>query len=523
MDFNCKLEIWTDKKAVYQDNYFHFDDKEVTATVGGDELMLRTVERLNYWVEKYGHYCYREELVILGLHLYNIAFGTPNSLPGSTDQPWPLKDAFERTYRRFEEEKKNDSSTRLRLKLVLHKEAARLSAYPWEFIFMPKDEVGFFLAGEETELILTRFVPGADPMPAFPTDNESEKLRILIVLARPKELGIVRADDLIKQLSELQPQQIIVERCDQPTRRTLSKQIKDYKPHIMHFIGHGKENGLALLKEEAVNNEEEFIRKMDDENEARRAAGQEPLPKEYADWLDSKSVNGLFDDYQPRLVFLHACEGAAPYLLRRSLQSFSSTALELAYTKIPAVIAMRYEIANDDAERFARTFYSEIRKGKHIDEAVVIARRELGKYSSTGRQEWDDRTFGTPVIYLQSEKPIIRPPLLEGGTGPGSTSPVQKIPCPYADCLNGMIIPGRGGFCSTCRRPLMLCPQCQQVMAQAEGFCINCGYEAGRSAPPAQAAASQPAATTAAAVRPTQLPDSRDDMLVTGDHQTPTE
>jgi hypothetical protein len=267
------------------------------------------------------------------------------------------------------------------------------------------DEGGSFLAGENTDLILTRFVPDTDPPRAFQPDSESKELRILIALSAPEKLSIVDADDLTNELLELESKQITVEPFLRPTRRTLSKKIKVFKPHIMHFIGHGREGGLALHKEEAI------IKELKAEDITREAHREPALPiEEYADWLDSKSVGDLCNDYQPRLVFLHACEGAAPYLLPRSLQSFSSTARELAYTRIPAVIAMQYEISNGDAQRFAQKFYRQIREGKNIDEAVVEARRELGTFSSKGRQAWGDRSFGTPVIYLQSEKPIIRPP-----------------------------------------------------------------------------------------------------------------
>jgi len=481
MDIECTLEMLNNKEAIYRDNFYHSGDSAVKARIGGDDLMLRTVERLDYWVEKYSDHCYREELEILGHYLYNIAFCTPDKTPRSTDDPLPLKTAFEKTYQRFkemreEEERKNESKSRLRLMLVFRKQAETLSTFPWEFIFMPKEKT--FLAGEETDLILTRFVPDKDPAHVLQRDLKSEKLRILIVLSKPKELDIVDADDLIsdliERLSEL-PQQIDVGRLDQPTRRTLSEKIEDFEPHIVHFVGHGKEGVLALIKEE------QDILEAEAANEVRKLEGEKALPIEYADWLDSRSVSNLFRRHIPRLVFLHACKSAASEFPTRSLRRFTNMARELAYTKIPAVIAMQYEISNEDAKRFAKIFYRQIRQGKHIDEAVVEARRELANFTS-GRQAWDDRNFGTPVIYLQSEQPIIQPPPLEDR---GTETSVKRVPCPYPDC-RGEVIPSKK-FCVTCKRPLMPCPECQEVMAQRIGFCDNCGYDVEKGAQSAQA------------------------------------
>jgi hypothetical protein len=240
---------------------------------------------------------------------------------------------------------------------------------------------------------------------------------------------------------------------------------------------------LALIPDKSL------IEKVEDDNEDRLSRGEEPLP--IVDWLDSDSVLTLFDKHTPRLVFLHACQGAAPDLLATSLESFTNTARDLAYTKIPAVIAMQYKISNDAAQRFARKFYDEIRKGKHIDEAVVQARYLLGSDPTPGRQAWDERTFGTPVIYLRSEKPIIQPPPSEDEETEGEETEnngqpetIHRVPCPYPDC-EGKVFPDRKR-CLTCRRRLMLCPGCRYVMAQEIGLCDRCEYEVETSAKSAQ-------------------------------------
>jgi hypothetical protein len=99
MDFNCRLEIVDDTEGFYvgpaydKEGYFRGDQK-VEAKVGGDELMLRTVELFKDWVEHYDEQVGRPELEILGLYLYNIAFGTPYIAPGSGVQSYPLNLRF---------------------------------------------------------------------------------------------------------------------------------------------------------------------------------------------------------------------------------------------------------------------------------------------------------------------------------------------------------------------------------------------------------------------------------------------
>lgn len=523
MDFKCRLEIVSDTEAVYEDDYYYKKDAKVRARIGGDELWLETAECLHRWVEKYDQ-CRREELVILGHHLYNIAFCTPNIPAGKNGEPWPLKSepwplkkAFERTYGEFEDRRKNDPSSRLRLKLVLHKKAERLSALPWEFIFMPSGD-GFFLAGQRTELILTRFVPGVD-LDDLDADSGREELRILVVVSTPQELEIADdAKDVLEKLDELHPKQTKVKPFYRPTRTTLFQEIKTFEPHIMHFIGHGEEGRLALFKEA------EEIEAAKTENKRRRDMGENLLPIKEADWLDRGSVRNLFSDYQPRLVFLNACKGATADVLSRGLRSFRSTALELVYANISAVIAMQYDISNDDAMRFAGEFYDQIRKGKHIDEAVVTARHVLGTNPPRSPrvrddlaeefQVWNNRSFGTPVIYLQSEKPIIKPPPPQtNGSAPDimPQETTEKPWCPVADC-EGKVIPGRM-LCPCPRRQLlMLCPHadCRQVIVQGTDVCDACGKEVGGGAKDEQAVAPQATGAAAGAAHQGLLPNKDD-------------
>ena len=338
---------------------------------------------------------------------------------------------------------------------------------------MPRGEEEIFLAAH-SELILTRFVPEQAGFKPLKPDQGDEKLRILIVKSQPRELDTVAAQKLIDEIRKLQSDHIIDVKVfeGRPTLGRLrdcisgSDDSPGYRPHVVHFMGHGRAGELALVKEDARLAAEDLQYKQ--QRERGEATAVRP---DEAQWIDMESVKTLFIRYKPRVVFLHACEGAAP----DSLKAFSNTARELAYSHIPAVIAMQYQIGNDDAELFAKKFYRKLREGTFVDEAVKEARRELGlSVTKPGRNVWDDRSFGTPVIYLQSEQPVILPPPenpVREDVGRSEVTVLGKVPCPNPNC-QGKVIYGRL-ICLACMKAIAVCPICKVMMLPEIGICDN--------------------------------------------------
>lgn len=463
----CRLKFFDDDDTEFECDPYYLGENTIKGKVGGDELTLQTVDRLNHWVATYEGICRRDDLSLLGRHLYVLAFGS-----GKT------KIAFEKCYDYLRRRKASGEDIGLKLYLEFYPEVKMLSTLPWEFLYMPlhKDD-GRFLAGEETELVLTRFVPEKDG--DLIAEKGKEKLRILVVLSQPAELSNVRADSLITSLKK--SLQVEVHLQERPTRSSLEAEINNFNPHILHFIGHGDAGKLALIQDEAI------LAEARAEYELQKSQGKAVEKVAEADWVDSKTLRGFFINKPPKVVFLHACKGESTVFLERSIQSFNSTARDLAYnTSIPAVIAMQYEISNDAAETFATSFYQQIREGRSIDEAVTIARNILGKKSFLpNRYTWDDRSFGTPVIYLQTRGHIIDPPPPEGSTeeqgeqiGTGGTPPQAKQPCPNPEC-NGKVAFG-SKFCSTCHKRILVCTNCnKRMVAEENPFCDECGYDPG--------------------------------------------
>ena len=244
-----------------------------------------------------------------------------------------MRHLFEAEYAQFS--RQATDLDRFRLTLELHENAVRMAQYPWEFLFIPPVDGGvdseFFLAGERNRLILTRFVPKAPPRIEIKTDGP---LRILIILSHPQELPPIASGatrDVIKVIQKLEEFQDVEVRLEENKTHTELCQLmglddqddtdlepnlrKRFKPDIVHFIGHGKPNQLALLrsKEEIQADEDEGL----------------GLGTKDAAWCDSEEILALFGNHTPRLVFLHACESATP----GSVKSFSNLARDLVYPR----------------------------------------------------------------------------------------------------------------------------------------------------------------------------------------------
>lgn len=453
---NCRISIRDSKNIEYEDEYYRKAKGEIQI----DNLTRRTIERLNYWVANYGKTCNRKDLEILGEHLYNLLFNTAD--PGSKTT---IKKEFETTYSYFEKEKQRDPDQRLRLVLIFYPASGELLSYPWEFLFMPRANEGFFLAGKKTELILTRFVPETGIQHRVRGDGP---LRILIAFCHPREEGSIEAEDIINEIVNLRSDHLEIKKLNNPPFTQLKEEINTFKPDILHFIGHGRPGEIAFIKE------------ADELKEEVDLKGKEKA--EEATWIDSKTVIELFTEHQPHFVFLHACKGA----VAESLDSFKSTARELVYSKVPVVVAMQYEISNEDALIFAKKFYQQIGEGKHIDEAVSEARYQLGTFPPN-RRAWNDRSFGTPIVYLQeqSEIPIITPRKKTAQDQPDtstSTVSADTIRCPYhylPQHCSGWVpkkLTPLSKVCTTCGCEIMECPKCHNIMAKERGIC-GCGYK----------------------------------------------
>ncbi len=154
------------------------------------------------------------------------------------------------------------------------------------------------------------------------------------------------------------------------TWRDLQRAMRRGPWHIFHFIGHG---GFDRATDEGL------IALADD-------AGRAHL-------LRATDLGRLLDDHYPlRLVLLNSCEGARG----GERDAFSGTAATLVRRDIPAVLAMQYEINDEAAVEFSRSFYEAVADGLPVDAADSEARTAVGICLG------DTLEWGTPVLYLRS-------------------------------------------------------------------------------------------------------------------------
>ena len=421
----CTLTLVNEQEATYTDDDA-YDGRTVRGAVLGRGMARQVVSLLHRWARTTVD-CRREELKLLGTALYEIAFSN-EPMPGSEDS---VRSAFERTLERCKKQER-----KVRLRIVLAEEATILQSYPWEFLYLDKGS-GTFLAGQDSNLTLTRFVPNDERYDEHPEDGP---LRILVVTSTPTDPAMANlnveevtrfADDLVR-LGESEarskrdlnrgPEFTVYtmavkpgEPAELPTTYAVERRILEVRPHVIHFIGHGRNGNLAFSK---TRDEIEALRA---EAAALPGAEYSAQPINEAEWIESPTATdvlkaGLDRAGAPhRLVFLHACESASADENDGIVSSFTDVARLLSSgDRITGVIAMQYTIGIKEAHVFATTFYQAISHGENLDEAVRAARTECAKTAQWGQaQWWNSRGFGTPVSYLRRDGALVSRPQID--------------------------------------------------------------------------------------------------------------
>jgi hypothetical protein len=294
---------------------------------------------------------------------------------GGTLFEWVLPPDVLALYRRtLDAAEKAVAKVRFNLRI----ETPALANVPWETLYDPNEKRYLSLS---PRILVTR---GVEPLDL--RISSARPLRILIIVANPtheRRLGQVRqlapldADAEVgrirKTLRSLVTKRAIeLSQVRLANKRELFKSLRDARLHqkpfdIVHFIGHGdfdEQTGMGYLL-------------------FRGQGGTE------ADHVYADDFCDILDECRPKLVILNSCRGAMSD--RQDL--FSSTAAMVIKRKMPAVVAMQYEISDDAAQCFSKEFYYWLAEGLPIHEALSAARREIKDLGP----EWI-----TPVLFMRS-------------------------------------------------------------------------------------------------------------------------
>ncbi len=267
----------------------------------------------------------------------------------------------------------------LRIELDINEyDMPELVALPWEMMCLPEDaNMGSIWLGTAPNLIFSRrraqsFIP--NPIELKP----NEKLRIALVVADvdDPDLGKVQYEKVLKGLEKLATEnsdQIELLPIVKPATPESIDNILTKRPHLFHFIGHGrlKDDGAKAVGEVAL---------VDDIFEE-------------ADWVKESYFSELFVTHTPALVLMQSCESGAA----TASKAFTGIASRLVQQNIPVVMAMQYAVSNSTATRFAMRFYAELAKGDPVDRAAQYARRAI----ALGPTRYDTYDFATPVIFMR--------------------------------------------------------------------------------------------------------------------------
>ncbi len=166
-----------------------------------------------------------------------------------------------------------------------------IAALPWEFMTLPEDaNQGIIWLGTNPHLVFSRRRVLWNPSQPIQL-KKGEKLRIGLAISAPKDLGHIEYKEIQEYLENLaQEKSEYIELLDivnPATGRTI-RSLLEQKPHIFHFIGHGR-----------------F------QNQQGQQVGEIALTNAMgkANWYSANSFAGLFQTHLPGIIVLQSCEG----------------------------------------------------------------------------------------------------------------------------------------------------------------------------------------------------------------------
>src|SRR5579884_1874044 len=236
-----------------------------------------------------------------------------------------------------------------------------LDTIPWEYAYGPN---GYLACS-------CSFVRGLPLDQRIAPPTNLNELHIIAVASSPLShvlapLNIQGEWTRLTEIVSKQKRTISLERAWPPKIEYLRELVAGQEQLVVHFMGHGGQNGEAVLCFERDDGTREDI-------------------------SASEFVQRLQDSVF--LVTLNACESATP-----GETVFSNLAKALVQEKIPYALGMRFFVHDHDALSFSRAFYSDLARGVPVEKAVLQARLTLAK----SKRAW---AAGNLVLYTSLTQP----------------------------------------------------------------------------------------------------------------------
>jgi CHAT domain len=280
-----------------------------------------------------------------------------------------FRDQLQDCYKLSEQEARRLGSG---LRIRLHLDTPALADLPWEYLYDKRTDS--FLALSVYSPVVRYLEIDDVPSPL----RVDPPLRALVVISGPSDYPPLDVEVEWQKLSTALDDQVAQGQLDLQILRpatvdSLRLALLQRKYHILHFIGHG---GFLPSTDEGV---------LVLENEAG-------LSRLFSGW----DLGILVQDHPSlRLVVLNSCEGARGGVK----DAFAGTAQSLIRRRVPAVIAMQFEISDIAAIKFTQAFYQALAASYPVDAALAVARKSVW-LTGGDRDQRNETEWGTPVLYM---------------------------------------------------------------------------------------------------------------------------
>jgi hypothetical protein len=274
--------------------------------------------------------------------------------------------------------------------LALAIDDASLRRLPWELMRTNRIRLA-------TRTPIYRVVPdwAAEQLRTLPP--HSWPLRVLVVVAAGQATGPQPAGghgDALDVAAELDGMCDAMIPCEadldlqllqRPSIEEVRTAVKDFRPHVLHFIGHGGREPAGGRRPYLV---------------LQTGGGSETW---YEDDIRNDFLINPNDPEGLRLVVLNACRTDGRPAEERAPISLSET---LAEVGAPAVIGMSCDIADTSAAIFSRALYGELARrgldglGGSVEQALLEARRRVQGSERDGARF---REWAAPVLLVAAQ------------------------------------------------------------------------------------------------------------------------
>jgi len=266
--------------------------------------------------------------------------------------------------------------------------AAALFSLPWELL---ADEDGYLFEGTLGARVVRR-IPRATTHPPLPV---VERLRVLLIIARPEEEGVAFLDPrasarpLIEALSPLGYRaelEVLPDGTFPALRAALDRAQKADRPfQVVHFDGHG------------VYDPRQGLGQLCFEHPEDAAANK---PERRAELIDADRLGALLRQRRVPLFVLEACQSA-----KADREVTTSVAARLLQAGVGSVLAMTHAVLVETARRFTGRFYSALAAGERIGSAMVAAEHHLRDQPARGTSDGGDtltlQDWFVPVLFQE--------------------------------------------------------------------------------------------------------------------------